>query len=225
MKSYKMRIGKRFGRLTVLREIPCSERNTPRRLVLVRCDCGIEKLMNLNNAKASVSCGCWKRERMSKLTPQRKALGEYVGGKITHGMSRTVEFRTWRSMRNRCYRPSDISFKHYGAKGVKVCKRWRNSFENFFQDMGHRPQGRFTLERRNRDKDYTPKNCYWATYIEQANNRSNNRMITIDGVTLTVAQWCRKYNIPVATAWHRMHRGWPELLAMTQPVNPYHFSQ
>ncbi len=83
-----------------------------------------------------------------------------------HGMARSVEYQTWRNMKARCYLPSYIEYQHYGGRGIKVCERWRNSFKNFYEDMGQKPKGK-TLDRINTNGDYEPKNCRWATYTEQ----------------------------------------------------------
>lgn len=88
---------------------------------------------------------------------------------VTHGMSYTSTYRSWLSMRNRCYRKGSEKYPMYGAKGIKVCKRWRNSFENFLEDMGERPEG-MTLDRIDGTKGYSPSNCRWATPTQQARN-------------------------------------------------------
>ena len=80
------------------------------------------------------------------------------------------EYRSWQMMKNRCLNPKARDYPYYGGRGIKLCKRWLQ-FENFLEDMGRRPDATYTLERRNGDKDYTPKNCCWATRETQARNR------------------------------------------------------
>lgn len=82
--------------------------------------------------------------------------------------------RSWYSMKLRCHTPSHPDFKYYGGKGVKVCDRWLESFDNFLEDMGERPPGK-TLDRIDSALDYTPDNCRWATSMEQCHNRSNSK--------------------------------------------------
>ena len=86
-----------------------------------------------------------------------------------HGMSNTPTYYVWINMRRRCENPNNPAYKYYGGRGISVCIRW-NSFGNFYEDMGKKPEG-LTLERINNNGNYKPGNCEWVTWKKQLNNR------------------------------------------------------
>jgi len=124
-------------------------------------------------------------------------------------------------MKERCLNSSLPNYKYYGARGIRVCDRWLHSFEKFFEDMGPRPSPRHTIERRDNDGDYTPENCYWATWSQQARNRRNNRVVTFNGDTKILSEWADAAGIPVNTLHNRLSRGWSVARALTTPVRPW----
>lgn len=127
-----------------------------------------------------------------------------------HGMRNTPTYRSWSAMRNRCEKPKDSMFYRYGGRGIKVCERWM-SFPNFLDDMGERPEG-MTLDRIDSDSDYSPENCTWATRKEQNRNKPNNRMLTIYGLTMCLAEWAEivAHETRYDTIKSRLNRGWSD---------------
>lgn len=139
---------------------------------------------------------------------------------ITHRMSNTPEWRAWRAMRARCYSPTHQVYDRYGGRGIRVCKRWRNSFENFFEDMGARPSPTHSLDRIDNEKGYTPSNCRWATEVNQQRNRRDARMLTLDEETLNLSAWAERYGMSVALLRYRLQK--QDLrTALETPVRPY----
>jgi len=141
----------------------------------------------------------------------------------THGGTYTPEYRSWQMMKSRCRNPNNASYKNYGGRGIKICKRWINSFENFLKDMGPRPSAQHTLDRKNNDGNYTPKNCQWATKKEQVANRRptsfSSRMITYKGETLTIVAWAHRVGIKGGTLHARLtYCRWDVERALTTPV-------
>ena len=98
-------------------------------------------------------------------------------------------YYAWSHMRSRCYKVGDISYPRYGGRGIGVCDRWLDSYDNFRQDMASGYKHGLSLDRIDNDGDYTPQNCRWATPKQQANNRRSSRYATLDGITKTLSEW------------------------------------
>lgn len=149
----------KYGRLTLLKEIEPLYNKKVRRFICL-CDCGNEKVVMLSNLKngSTNSCGCLNKEKVS------------VRSK-THGDSGSPEHRTWKLMKRRCDYPKGNRWIHYGGRGIKVCDRWLNSYENFLNDMGRKPTPKHSIDRINPDGNYEPSNCRWATAKEQSKNQ------------------------------------------------------
>lgn len=165
--------GQRFSNLLVIAEAEpdLTEKGQRKRRVMCRCDCGqvtIVKATSLRSGNTK-SCGCLQAE--NRFTSTLKHGHNKIG-------RRTKTYISWCNMKQRCLNPRNEKYQDYGGRGIKICKRWLTSFENFLEDMGEKPKG-LTLDRIDNDGNYEPGNCRWATQKEQQNNRRNTPSTTI----------------------------------------------
>lgn len=155
--------GQTFSRLYVVRKTPIRRYGS----VMWRClcVCGSMPLVSSSTLRSGVtrSCGCLQRDIAAQIGANTARHGFARKGKVTR------TWRIWWSMRQRCENPNDWSYKLYGARGIRVCRRWVR-FETFLADMGEAPKG-LTLDRRNNNGPYSPKNCRWVTWSVQNKNR------------------------------------------------------
>jgi hypothetical protein len=192
--------GQRFGRLLVVDF--AGRDHKKRRLWNCKCDCGNEKTqtygsLTVNKVK---SCGCLIKE-----------------ANTTHGKSNTKLYSVWHAMLQRCIYKGDQAFKDYGYRGISVCDRWLN-FANFLEDMGHPLEGD-SLDRIDVNGDYCKENCRWATAIQQANNRRNNKIIEYKGQRKTLSEWARNLGISKAAISYRLKSGWAVNRIFETPVD------
>lgn len=127
------------------------------------------------------------------------------------------EYRTWNGMKNRCYNLKKSSYKYYGAKGIEVCDRWLNSFENFYLDMGPKPEG-YSIGRLNNSLSYSPQNCRWESIADQNRNKSNVKFYEHNGKKLIASELAKEVNLPLSCLLQRL-RVWPFEKAISEPVN------
>tara|TARA_R110000796_G_scaffold95459_2_gene200703 strand:+ start:32356 stop:32862 length:507 start_codon:yes stop_codon:yes gene_type:complete len=111
-------------------------------------------------------------------------------------------------MRRRCGDPGDKRFADYGGRGITVFSAWVDSFETFMRDIGEAPTPDHQIDRIDNSKGYSPDNCRWATRKEQANNKRNNRRLTIGGIDRPVGEWSEVSGVPVSTLARRVGLGW-----------------
>lgn len=127
------------------------------------------------------------------------------------------EYRTWLHIKHRCLNPANKRWDRYGGRGITVCDRWKDSFENFLGDMGLRPSPDHQIERIDNDGDYTPENCTWATRADQARNRRRTRLVTWDGRTMCLKDWAAELGIRYRTLHARIvDYGWSVERAFTK---------
>ena len=110
-------------------------------------------------------------------------------------------------MKERCTNPKHPHFKGWGGRGITICDSWLNSFESFYEDMGHTYQEGLTLDRRDNERGYSPDNCRWVGYIVQANNTRSNKFYNLSGEVDTLHNLCRKYNKNYDTVRKRLYKG------------------
>jgi hypothetical protein len=167
------------------------------RRVMCRCECGTERVVRHCDlvSGASKSCGCWNKETQ-----------------IKHGDARrgrcAPEYLIWVSMKSRCADPSDPHSRAHAGRGIRVCSRWQESYRDFLADMGRRPSSRHSLDRIDNDGNYEPGNCRWAMPATQTRNTRRARLLTVNGVTLPLAEWAERGGITLNTLNGRIKRGW-----------------
>ena len=155
----------------------------------------------------------WTTEGPSSIKKPRRSC------RIFHGLKHNPTYVIWKGMRSRCNNTNGPFYLQYGGRGISMCERWDN-FLNFLQDMGECPSG-MSIDRINNDGNYEPGNCRWATLVEQANNKSSNVRIEINGETRTLAQWAVISGISRKTIYFRLRSGWEPQKAVMEPLIQY----
>jgi len=188
--------GRVYGRLTVISRAPNKGRRTVFNCI---CSCGNSATVGAARlGKLTNSCGCIRKETAAKTSISC----------AKHNASFSPEYNSWAGLKDRCNNKSSKDYHRYGSRGISVCDRWLNSFENFLADMGKKPTPEYSIDRIDNAGNYTPENCRWADATVQCNNRRNNRVIVYRGVSRSLAQWCRIFNIKPPTLISRIDRGW-----------------
>ncbi len=192
--------GRRFGKWTVL-SYAGRTHNSRKSHWLCRCDCGNTRRVRSGHLLSgrSTSCGCFRAENAT-----------------THGEWGSPAYQSWENMIQRCTNPNTPFFKHYGGRGITVCTCWR-SFENFYADMGDRPDD-MEIDRIDNDGDYEPGNCRWATRKQQQRNTRRTHLLTLDGRTQCISAWAEELGMHHHVIRDRINRGWSAKRALTAPV-------
>jgi hypothetical protein len=161
-RARRVKVRDKFNRLTVVREVGLNKYK--RRLWECLCECGGTVVLQSSPLFKGLtrSCGCLRREQLA-------------ARQTTHGKTQTSEYRTHHHMIDRCYNPNDNHYYCYGARGIRVCDRWLESFENFYEDMGPKPSPEYSIDRIDNDGNYEPSNCQWLTLSENTRKRNLGR--------------------------------------------------
>jgi len=204
---FKDLTGHVYGRLTVLGY--SHQDKGQKSYWLCKCTCGnthVGQGYKLTSGEL-VSCGCFQKER------QRET------GKLTrkhgHGYG-TQAYKAWQSMKYRCLNPAAQGYESYGGRGITVCDRWLQSFENFLEDMGEPPTGK-SVDRIDNDGPYSPDNCQWATRLAQQNNRRATHMLTYNDRTQSLSDWVTELQLNRELVLYRLRYNWPVHEAFTVP--------
>jgi hypothetical protein len=185
--KYKIYIGEKFGRLTVI-----SYKNKGHWECL--CDCGNTSYVYTGSLRRGFtnSCGCIHKEQLSARVTK-------------HGLSKSNEYKILRYMKDRCYNKNNSRYGDYGGRGIKVCERWLHSVENFVADMGKRPSKKHSIDRIDNNGNYDPDNCKWSTVSEQnCNQRIRKDAVLFDGKN--ASSWAKELGISWRAAYQRIKR-------------------
>jgi len=191
--------GQQFGRLTVLeRSFPNGAgRNTRWKC---RCACGAITIVYkcALTSGDTKSCGCLQKEINIKRS-------------LKHGDAKrnnriAKEYNIWRAMKDRCLNENNHAFHIYGGRGIKICDRWLNSYENFLEDMGRCPDGH-SIDRIDNNGNYEPGNCRWATPKEQCCNTNRNIWIEAKGLKMILTDWARYFGIHPSNFYYWATKG------------------
>lgn len=177
------------------------------------CDCGKQTVVLGYNLKKGItkSCGCLQKETTSNK--------HYL-----HGDSHRRLHGIWTNMKSRCYNTKVCSYINYGARGIKVCDEWRNSYMAFkMWALTHGYKDNLTIERMDYNGNYEPDNCCWIPINEQAANKRGLRYLTYNGETHFLAEWARITGISDGTIRKRIDRlGWTICEALSTPKEIRH---
>ena len=190
MAKAKNLMGQKFDRLTVIGK--CKDVHGHLAWIC-KCDCGNEVVSHSYNLlKKSIysSCGCYNSDYHK-----------------THGLSKTREYKCYRSMINRCCVSTSQDYSNYGGRGITVCDRWKESFINFYNDMGKRPGSGYSIDRIDVNGNYCKENCRWTTMEVQNNNRRSNKLVEYKGDIYTVSELSKKLKMNYQTLKSRLKRG------------------
>ena len=196
----------KFGKLTVIERVSNKKYKVAWKCL---CDCGNETIVLTTNltSKRILSCGCLKLEKL-------------IERSTTHNQRHTKLYEVWKTMKQRCLNPNHKSYHNYGGRGIIVCDEWKNNYQAFYEwSMNNGYKEGLSIDRINNDGNYEPSNCRWADRITQCNNTRQNKPIEINGVSKTITQWSKDYNISANLVRSRYYtQKWDIIKALTTPV-------
>ena len=188
--------GQKFGNLTFIKDyIQINNEKRKPRQGIFKCFCGNEFITRVSGVKGGKvkSCGC---------TRKLKSIARFK----THGLSNSITYSSWECMKARCINPHNKFYPNYGGRGIKVCDRWMK-FENFLEDMGERPSKKYSIDRKDVNKDYCIDNCMWSDRYTQDRNRTNTVHLEYKGETYVLKDLARMFNLHYQTLQDRIKKG------------------
>lgn len=195
-----------FGDYKVLREGKYSPKG---RYAFCECKCGAQKDVEVPRLLSGRSTCC---KDCAKTSSKRRT-------SVTHGLSRSSEYGIYKGMISRCTNAADERYRYYGAKGIGVCERWLESFENFYADMGPRPSANHSIDRVNNTLGYSPENCRWADSVTQQSNRDCTLKVMYKGECVALSILAKEHGLSPATLAARVNAmGWSIEKALSEPV-------
>lgn len=192
--NFKDLTGQKFGKLTVIKRVENDKNGSAR--WLCRCECGNEKIVDGGHLRSNKikSCGCLLTDIL-------------IDRNHIHGMTNTRLFHIWQGIKNRCFNKNFQHYKHYGARGIIICKEWKDDFISFYNwSMANGYNDKLTIDRIDVNGNYEPNNCRWIKQSEQCRNRRDTVYITYNGETHTFYEWSKITGINQRTLYTRYYR-------------------
>ena len=198
--------GERYGKLVVLTQAGIQNKQMMWNCI---CDCGVRFVASGNSIRRgkTLSCGCVYKQSRPEIA--RKSIA-----KVKHGDSFERLYFVWNDIKSRCNNPNDISYKHYGARGIKVCEEWEKdytAFKSWAILNGYNKnakRGECSIDRIDVNGNYSPENCRWISSKEQCNNKTNTIFIEIGGIRKTTSEWAELTGLRRDLIYSRYKRGW-----------------
>lgn len=193
--------------LTFGKNIVCAHagyRKHGHQMWIIQCVCGYRRDSADNNIISGRTMSCRRCFRFE--CGDRKARH----GALRPNSDKAREYRIWCAMKSRCSNPDKPLYRNYAGRGIKVCQRWMDCFENFYEDMGPCPSSKHSIDRINVHGDYEKSNCRWATKLVQANNTRTNVFLDDEGVKITIADYARKHQISPNKIYKLVRRHGPK---------------
>lgn len=173
------------------------------------CECGRSEAYKVRDVyRAHVTqcffCNGLSKPLIAKRPRRRIATATHRTDVVSRQQKQRPEYWTWIGMKSRCHNPRVKAYSYYGARGITVCDRWRESFGAFLEDMGPRPTAEHSIDRINPDGNYEPGNCRWVT--DEAQNFNKRESTRINGKT--ILEISLETGLPTALIRRRFDAGW-----------------